>query len=104
MVRDDLFIPIENVDYDCLISTGKCISAQSDKNMDLLVNDNMPQGLEQALMSAHRQSHSNNESVAQNDQNDRDVPDKEDLSSFVIGHSEASDSGAIKTYNNMPVS
>ena len=32
MVRDSLFIPIENIDYDCFISTGKCISAKSSKN------------------------------------------------------------------------
>merc|ERR1712129_52880 len=60
LVRDALFISIEMIDYDALISTGKCISAQSDKNLGLLANASLCQGLEQALMTAHMQSFEQN--------------------------------------------
>ena len=53
MSNDKLFIPIENVDYDCFVSTGKYITKKSDKNseLSLLNQDNIKTSPDQAFHS-----------------------------------------------------
>ena len=53
MSKDKLFIPIENIDYDCFISTGKQITRKSDKNteLSLLHEDRTKTSPEQSFQS-----------------------------------------------------
>ena len=84
MVNDKLFIPIENIDYDCFISTGKYITAKCDKNTELLLNQNDGKGspeqsfhstllLQQSMQrAASNSSHNNGPDDGNNDGSDRE--------------------------------
>ncbi len=93
MVNDKLFIGIENIDYDCFVSTGKYITRKSDKNTELSLlnkNDNIKQSPDQSFHStmmiqaqiAQMQRNASNSidvGNIRNDEDNMDGSDREDL-------------------------
>ena len=98
IVKDKLFIPIENIDYDCFISTGKYISAKCDKNPELLLlnGENGPITPNQSFHSTlvlqtqmqrnvSNSSYSYHPTKDEHDDDHIDNSDREDLP-FIVNH------------------
>lgn len=114
LIKDKLFVPIENVDYDCFISTGKQITRKSDKNteLSLLHEDNTKTSPEQSFHSTMmiqaqiaqmQRNASNSLTNVGNTTNDEDIndgSDREDLPFIhnLYGHGHDSDISNISSH------